>query len=581
MMKRIAKHSLLALVLAAPLGCGADAVPQGSEDEQVGEAASHWDVESVTNEAKSTHLWLVNRALDILAKHQNVGAEPHALANNLYLDIIQDPTCRGRWQQGLYDADEISPYKDYGWAFHFYDPTTGENYFGDRDSTALTSTLVHQENFLWRSSVGDMFGACYELGLSLHFMTDITQPMHASNYTWMNWPVAFHTDYEEYVMTIQSAHVRADWSGYPTFATKNTVVTSAAVASHALFPSLFALTSCQNENVYLDSYCWKTGSWVNDVTDQILSAAQDWTAKYIWRTLLDLRRPVDVAAYVDRPGALAVDASSVYWIVAGGAIERAPIGSGTVRSKVADGLNQASGLVVDGDSVYWVERGSGTVKKVPKAGGTVTILAQGQNQPSRLVADAGNVYWINQGDSTVMKVAKAGGAPVQVGASVLLGIRDLAIDAGNLYWTIDNAAFGGRIVKQPLSGGPSVTIFAAESAHPDAITVTGNKVFWTDPQAGAVNMVPVSGGLWAPIALAQGPLSGITTGHGYVYWSSRNGTVSKAPAGGGSASVLATQENVPAAIAVGGDGIFWTDEATVANDGEVVVMPDPDAASFL
>src|SRR5690606_23883358 len=42
--------------------------------------------------------------------------------------------------------------------------------------------------------------AAYALGLALHYLGDMTQPMHAANFTWMDSPKrGYHTDFERYV----------------------------------------------------------------------------------------------------------------------------------------------------------------------------------------------------------------------------------------------------------------------------------------------------------------------------------------------------------------------------------------------
>jgi hypothetical protein len=176
-----------------------------------------WDTESVTDEAESTHLWIVNRALDILARHKG-HPEQQAIPLDVYLDVFRSDSCRSAWEQGLYDADFLSQYSNgdqvfpHWWKSHFYDPTTGTNYDGETSPTALTESLYHFSNAIalarqgnWANpnqpscssnpygSNGCVTSACYEFGLSLHYMTDVTQPMHAANYTSGNSPLYYHS----------------------------------------------------------------------------------------------------------------------------------------------------------------------------------------------------------------------------------------------------------------------------------------------------------------------------------------------------------------------------------------------------
>lgn len=45
--------------------------------------------------------------------------------------------------------------------------------------------------------------AFYKLGLAIHYYTDISQPMHANNFTAISYPPGYHCAYENYVDTIK------------------------------------------------------------------------------------------------------------------------------------------------------------------------------------------------------------------------------------------------------------------------------------------------------------------------------------------------------------------------------------------
>ena len=102
--------------------------------------------------------------------------------------------------RGLYDADYKVPYAGYHlhdeyftWHPHFYDPDTGVNYLRT-DWTALSdgrryfnlSVEYARRAFkigLGKWHLGHMYEkAGYYLGLSLHYLTDLTQPFHAANH---------------------------------------------------------------------------------------------------------------------------------------------------------------------------------------------------------------------------------------------------------------------------------------------------------------------------------------------------------------------------------------------------------------
>lgn len=85
---------------------------------------------------------------------------------------------------GLHDADYVDPYTGLLYSSHFYDPDTEENYLRKTDPTAKTEALRHfKESLAKRYKTPDAFrNIAYELGLALHYLTDLSQPMHAANF---------------------------------------------------------------------------------------------------------------------------------------------------------------------------------------------------------------------------------------------------------------------------------------------------------------------------------------------------------------------------------------------------------------
>src|SRR5262249_55712117 len=114
--------------------------------------------------------------------------------------------------QGLYDADMKAPYNNpafFGraptYCSHFYNPDTGVNYLGRSRPTALTEGMKFFEQAVSDFQSGDPAKAGYHLGLSAHYFTDMTQPMHASNFPYFaSFPIpSYHLDMEVFVMTVQ------------------------------------------------------------------------------------------------------------------------------------------------------------------------------------------------------------------------------------------------------------------------------------------------------------------------------------------------------------------------------------------
>jgi hypothetical protein len=259
-----------------------------------------WDAESVDDETRSTHLWIVNRAIGLLGAR----SEPEAAAAVALLDAAD---CRPSWHQGLADADFKAAY-DGGlwdvpvggsttalvlsgatWASHFYDPDTGLNYKGQKSPTAYDQALAHLANA--RAQLpSNRANACYELGLSLHYFTDITQPMHSSNYTAKNWPLELHSDFESYAMGQQARFAATSWSG-PTSGDASAQLLAAAHASKPHWPTLraavtaaYAARGCGKfSSYYMDhTSCWTGDAAVDAEMGVELTAAQTATASYLF-----------------------------------------------------------------------------------------------------------------------------------------------------------------------------------------------------------------------------------------------------------------------------------------------------------
>ena len=126
-------------------------------------------------------------------------------------------------------------------------------------------------------------------------------------------------------------------------------------------------------------------------------------------------------------GALAVDATSVYWANVGASgtmaavILKAPLAGGTPVTLAALDSDEPQSMAVDATNLYWTSFGdwpvtaNGTVMKVSLAGGTPVTLATGQAAPGGIAIDATSVYWTNEGicpgtsscaQGSVVKVSK-------------------------------------------------------------------------------------------------------------------------------------------------------------------------------
>lgn len=282
------RETLGALLLGfVVLGCANAQDPgDGLSDTSVDDKAPYWSAGSATNEGKSTHLWIVNHAVTILGKHQDLPKAAKAYAR------LMSPACKPNWQAGLKDADDKPGYNNwYTWRSHFYDPSTGTNYTGGTNPVAYKEALSRLATAKTKLAANDVKNGCYELGLALHYATDLTQPMHSANFAATDRPVNLHSHLEDRATVIQNGFVASDWTGSAPTASVNQVLLDIAWASHALWPATWdALANayavkCDDdmEDEWFDSTsCWEGDVGVDNAIGSALRASQSATAKFLY-----------------------------------------------------------------------------------------------------------------------------------------------------------------------------------------------------------------------------------------------------------------------------------------------------------
>lgn len=175
----------------------------------------------------NTHLWIVNRALELLARSDDPGARSFAA-------MMNQPAIRTKWESGLWDADGPS-HVDFPnhMGTHFYN-AAGLNWLGNptrvvtydivagsmipiltpagvpalirlywKNRSNCQNARVCATDRLAKLGGGLNESNAYELGLALHYMTDLTQPMHTSGFDAFKIPNNLHPQYEYYAAFVQ------------------------------------------------------------------------------------------------------------------------------------------------------------------------------------------------------------------------------------------------------------------------------------------------------------------------------------------------------------------------------------------
>ncbi|MCX7571532.1 zinc dependent phospholipase C family protein [Tumebacillus sp. DT12] len=241
--------------------------------------AHAWGADAPHDPEHSTHLWIADNAIEIMARNTDGTVKANEVG------YLNDPQYRNQFEQGLYDADYLDPFNNGGYTFggwksHFYDPDTKENYYGETSPTALTEGSKYFKYAGEYFQKGNYDKAFYFLGVAAHYFTDSTQPMHSSNFTALDSPTGFHSDYEEYAQTIHDRALVTDANGHYNSAitTPESWVHAAAVNSKAKFATI------GNSTVYSYYNAGNTAAWQQAVTPGTLSsldAAQRQTAGFL------------------------------------------------------------------------------------------------------------------------------------------------------------------------------------------------------------------------------------------------------------------------------------------------------------
>jgi hypothetical protein len=265
----------------------------------------------------NTHLFVVRQALALLGRSADADAKKVAA-------LMNQPACQAEWETGLWDADDPNGklVETYSTArgTHFFN-AGGKDFFGKPTKIITYDAVVageqhkygdakshaHQHLHLGADEqstasalasdptckTGPGKTAAHELGLALHYLTDMTQPMHSSSYSALQHPLSLHAVWEEYVPTIQANYATKatdKWDGKLKGLAPDAAFEAVAKAANAEAPALAkalkpgGLTICTMTGqlgATYTGYCWAHDKVADDAAGAVLRAAYQQTAGYL------------------------------------------------------------------------------------------------------------------------------------------------------------------------------------------------------------------------------------------------------------------------------------------------------------
>lgn len=144
--------------------------------------------------SQSTHQFIVEKALAILKKsYPSSFLDKYTATLKTYAD----------WPD-IYETDGLSPFQG-----HFYDPDSGRNYTGISNPTAKTRLVSWYNQAVSTYKTGTVAVSMQHLGRALHYVGDLSCPLHAANLTAMN---SEHSAYENWVRNHQTSYIETSTS---------------------------------------------------------------------------------------------------------------------------------------------------------------------------------------------------------------------------------------------------------------------------------------------------------------------------------------------------------------------------------
>lgn len=232
----------------------------------------------INDTQSNTHYWILKSGIDILRR--NVGGK----ISSKEVELLD------KWDEfigrGISFADyNVITNAMFSYGSHFYDPDTGKSFIPT--STAKNRGIHYFEKAgKTYTEEKDYLRAFYYLGLSLHYLTDLTQPLHAANLSGIS-PRAplYHAHFEDFAGTRQKYCLVTDNHAYWDYQGKDPGLwlQQTAIDAKKDFPNVFnpKIKRWYWKSSYNHSYTRRWQSKVIPTIEKRLTEAQRIVPGYI------------------------------------------------------------------------------------------------------------------------------------------------------------------------------------------------------------------------------------------------------------------------------------------------------------
>jgi sugar lactone lactonase YvrE len=175
------------------------------------------------------------------------------------------------------------------------------------------------------------------------------------------------------------------------------------------------------------------------------------------------------------PDALAVDGAYIYWTTSGpngNRIGRANLNGSGVNPMFITTTVAAAGVAVDSNFIYWANSGLNSIGRanIADGSGVNQLWIKGAANPQGVAVDGTFIYWVNAGSGRIGRANLNGTGANQF--FITAGEPEwIAVDSANIWWTNDSPLYA--IGRANLDGtGVSQTFIDTLSA-PSGLAING------------------------------------------------------------------------------------------------------------